>query len=275
MSTDSNILDGTPRLQPTRCLSLTVRGQWGHFRRIDGTVVKQTYRVMPRTTVAGLLAAIVGVGFDRYYETFALDKSAIAITPVGDLRTTNFGVNHISTTNEDMSRPSGKRSGSKLEYPNSSRNRQQYNYELLVDPEYRIDVYVEDRAFYEALKERLQTETSVYTPTLGRSECLATIESHGMNDESFEFECAPVAKTGAVPVESAVPNGFDALQPTTETHYATERSPAEMTTEGAGAGKRRTVAFHDYVYTTDGSPLDIRADQTAVTLVGDRPVVFG
>jgi CRISPR-associated Cas5-like protein len=40
--------------RPNRCLSFTVRGPWGHFRRIEGNIVKQTYRIIPRTTVAGL-----------------------------------------------------------------------------------------------------------------------------------------------------------------------------------------------------------------------------
>ena len=42
------------------CLSFTVEGPWAHFRRIDATTEKLTYRVMPRTTVAGLLAAVLG-----------------------------------------------------------------------------------------------------------------------------------------------------------------------------------------------------------------------
>jgi len=47
--------------RPKRCLSFTIRGPWGHFRRIEGNIVKQTYRIIPRTTVAGLLAAVVGI----------------------------------------------------------------------------------------------------------------------------------------------------------------------------------------------------------------------
>ena len=53
--------DGGSGESPDRCLSLTVRGPWGHFRRIEGNVVKQTYRIIPRTTVAGLLAAVLGI----------------------------------------------------------------------------------------------------------------------------------------------------------------------------------------------------------------------
>jgi len=57
--------------RPKRCLSFTIRGPWGHFRRIEGNIVKQTYRIIPRTTVAGLLAAVVGIERDGYYDLFA------------------------------------------------------------------------------------------------------------------------------------------------------------------------------------------------------------
>ena len=46
---------------PDRCLSFTVSGPWGHFRRVEGNIVKQTYQVIPRTTVAGLVAAMLGI----------------------------------------------------------------------------------------------------------------------------------------------------------------------------------------------------------------------
>lgn len=52
---------------PNRCLSFTVRGPWGHFRRVEGNIVKQTYRIIPRTTVAGLIAGMLGIERDGYW----------------------------------------------------------------------------------------------------------------------------------------------------------------------------------------------------------------
>ena len=65
---------------PPRCLSFTVRGDFGHFRRVDGTVVRQTYKLPPRTTVAGLLSAVAGLERDSYYDQFGPDTSAVAIS---------------------------------------------------------------------------------------------------------------------------------------------------------------------------------------------------
>ncbi len=47
-------------IEGRECLSFTVEGPWAHFRRIDATTEKLTYRVIPRTTVAGLIAAVLG-----------------------------------------------------------------------------------------------------------------------------------------------------------------------------------------------------------------------
>jgi len=48
-------------------------------------------------------------------------------------------------------------------------------YEVLADPAYRIDVALEDEEFYEELRTHLESGTSVYPPSLGKSEYLATI----------------------------------------------------------------------------------------------------
>jgi len=69
----------------------------GHFKRVGRSVTKQTYRIPPRTTVAGMLAAIVGSDRDSYYDVFGADTSAIAITPLFDIRTVNVPTTGLGT----------------------------------------------------------------------------------------------------------------------------------------------------------------------------------
>ena len=98
----SSTSETSEQLHPERCLSLTVSGPWGHFRRVEGNVVKQTYRVIPRTTVAGLLAAVLGISRDEYYDLFGPEQSWIAIEPVEPLRTVNMPMNTLSTADGDL-----------------------------------------------------------------------------------------------------------------------------------------------------------------------------
>ncbi|AKH97359.1 type I-B CRISPR-associated protein Cas5b [Halanaeroarchaeum sulfurireducens] len=250
--------------RPERCLSLTVSGPWGHFRRVEGNVVKQTYRIVPRTTVAGLLAAILGIGRDEYYDLFGPDSSWIAIEPAQELRTVNMPMNTLSTAEGDLTslNAHGKIS---IKLPNPEKPRQQHNYEVLVEPAYRIDVALADRERYEQLREMLATGKSYYVPSLGLSEHLAEIDYHG----EFDVKTANVPDEGGIDVDSTVPGGFEDVIMDTERRCQVEESPAYMERNESG---RKTTAFATYAFNPDSGPLAV-TDATAST-VGDRTVVF-
>lgn len=254
---------------PSKCLSFVIRSDWGHFRRIDRTVTKQTYRIPPRTTVAGLLAAIAGVRRDGYYDIFAPDCSALAITPISDVRTVTqptLGLGtHPGETMVDAG-GTGKKTV-KVKYPDSTDNRQIHSYELLVDPAYRIDVAVEDEQFYSVLKHRLETGTSYYPPSMGLSEHLAWIDIP--EDGRVEFETNTITTDGTVAIDSAVPDGVDdvVLQP--DIRCDVERVPAYMEAHDGG---RRTTGFVDYAFSDD--QLEVRPKSVTPTVVGDRTIVF-
>ena len=250
------------RWSPERCLSVTVRGPWGHFRRVEGNVVKQTYRIMPRTTVAGLLAGMLGLGRDEYYELFGPERSAIAIEPIRELRTVNMPVNALSTADENLQslNPQGKIS---IKLPDPADLRQQHNYEVLVDPAYRIDVSLADTQWYEQLGETLEAGKSHYVPSLGLSEHLAELDFHG------EFEIKTGSSEGVVSVNSAVPDAVDDVVLDPEMRCGIEESPAFMTTDSGG---RTTTAFTAYAYSPDAESLTVR--DVATSRVDGRNVVF-
>lgn len=247
---------------PERCLSFTVRGPWGHFRRVEGNVVKQTYRVIPRTTVAGLLAAVLGIGRDDYYELFAEGASAVAIEPVSELRTLNMPMNALSTAKSDLTSLNGRGKVS-VRLPNPAKLRQQHNYEVLVDPAYRVDVALADDERYRELRETLDAGKSHYVPSLGLSEHLAEIDYYG------EYAVEDGSSEGVVDVDSAVPNAVDSVVPDPGTRCQVEESPAFMETD---AGGRTTTAFTAYTYNPDAGPLAVRDVETS--LVDGRTVVF-
>lgn len=247
---------------PKRCLSFTVRGPWGHFRRVEGNIVKQTYRIIPRTTVAGLLAAVLGIGRDEYYGLFAPDTSAVAIEPVRELRTLNMPMNTLSTANESM-QSLNSRGKLSMKLPDSTKPRQQHNYEVLVEPAYRIDVALADDARYRELRSRLEAGTSHYVPSLGLSEHLAQLDYHG------EFAIEPRTDDETVSVDSAVPNAVDSVIPEPETRCQVEESPAFM---AADAGGRTTRSFTAYAYNPDTGSLSVRGISAAT--VDGRTVVF-
>lgn len=255
---------------PDRCLSFTVRSTWGHFKRVGRSVTKQTYRIPPRTTVAGMLAAIVGAERDSYYDVFGAETSAIAITPVSDLRTINIPTVGLGTDpGQDVTTNVGNYySEYNLTYQDTENDRQLHAYEVLADPAYRIDVALEDEDFYTTLREHLEAGTAIYPPSLGKSEYLATIENVETDQTPTE-----IGDGGSIDVDSVVPGSLSETIPQGDVTYGVERSPAIM--EQAGGG-RRTTRFDDYVYTQlADKAVRIREDtETSPVSVGSRTVVF-
>ncbi|WP_435078609.1 type I-B CRISPR-associated protein Cas5b [Halococcus sp. AFM35] len=264
---------------PERCLSLTVAGPWGHFRRVDGNTIKATYRLPPRTTVAGLLAAIAGYERDGYYDVFGRGRSGIAIQPVGGqaaggvgeqesaIRTMNLPENSLTTSNEGM-KAVNSRGKVSIRYPNPATDRQRINYEVLVNPAYRFDIWLADDAAYDRLHDRLADGRSEYVPSLGLSEFLASVTFHG------EFALTPSGEIdGPVAVDSALPNP-EGIVPAPGRPHGTERSPGDMerTIRAGEFAGRKTTKFLRWAYSRDGEPL--RAGGVDAYEVDGRTVVF-
>jgi CRISPR-associated protein Cas5h len=243
------------------CLSFVVRGEWAHFRRVEGNVVKQTYRLMPRTSIAGMLAGMLGLGRDEYYDLFRQDVSAVAIQPKTRLRTMNVPQNTLSTA-EEYIQLQPMRGPARIGLPDPTARRQQHNYEMLVEPKYRIDCWLADNQTYTALKRLLETGESYYPPSLGLSECLASITYRGEHTITASDVADPT-------VDSAVVETVDAVVLDPQTPVRTERSPGFMRADDDG---RITTKFVSYAYSPDGAPLCVRDSDAYV--VDDRTVMF-
>lgn len=240
-------------------VSFTVTGPWAHFRRIDTTTEKLTYRVIPRTTVAGLIAAILGKARDSYYGTFAPEASAIAITPQSSLETMAIPQLTLPTEEGNIQTADGVSGKTAITPETIATERKRRTFEYLVDPAYRIDVILEDAAVFDRLSEMLQDGRSTYTPYLGKSECLATIEN--VTTESVTEAAPDAAVDSTVPEEYVVPSAGEPLQ--------VERTPAYMTADETG---RRTTGFISYAYTDGDDTITVEDAQTYS--VGARTVCF-
>lgn len=241
------------------CLSFTVSGPFAHFRRIDTTTEKLTYRVIPRTTVAGLLAAILGKPRDSYYEIFSRDASAMAISPACSLDTQSIPMLTLPTTSGDIKSAEGVSGKTVIDPETIAAERKRRTFEYVVDAAYRIDLVLDDAETFEQLAEYLETGRAVYTPALGKTECLASIEDFGRSTVTSGGQ--PEAISSTVPEEHVVPAPGTPLQ--------MERSPAFMQADDGG---RKTTGFASYAYAPGGETLT--APDAPVATVRDRTVCF-
>jgi len=254
--------DGARPEPPEACLSFVLSGPWAHFRRVEGNIVKQSYRVVPRTTVAGIVAAMLGIERDGYYDLFAPGESAVAVEPTRELRSMNIPENTLSTASEDLTTvPTHGKLRVKL--PNPVKPRQQHNYEMLVDPAYRIDLALDDDRRYDELRRALAAGESHYVPGLGLSECLAEVEYLG------EFGVTTTHHQGTVEVESAVPEATDSVVVEPGERVGIERSPGFMLADEWG---RTTTRFVPYAYNPTAESLTVSGVRAST--VDGRTVMF-
>ncbi|NLJ78479.1 MAG: CRISPR-associated protein Cas5 [Tissierellia bacterium] len=81
-------------------------GRFAHFRKFYTNSSSLSYSIPPRTTIQGMIAALLGYGRDSYYELLDVDNLHIAIRKVGRTRKIMQSVNYMKVTSPgDLNRP--------------------------------------------------------------------------------------------------------------------------------------------------------------------------
>lgn len=150
-------------------LIFDVIGKMAHFRKYYTNSSSLSYYFPPRTTLIGLIAGIIGMKRDTYYEIFASNKTKIAISIKSPLRKIIQTVNYVWAEKPDeLNLSKGQHTQIPLEIiiPASFEENIRYrvffshsNQEILD----RVHVAVRDQKF-------------VYPPYFGISEFIAKIE---------------------------------------------------------------------------------------------------
>jgi CRISPR-associated protein Cas5h len=175
-------------------------GKYAHFRRPYTNVSSLSYPFPPRPTIAGLLGAILGIQKDEVAETFNERNLKVAVAIEKQVKTvthvTNFRQDGIGGIDYSIKKP---KKGWK---PKELKNIPPYNeatqipMELLRNPSFLIYVHLDDTSMFFELGSRLKTNRSVYTPCLGLSEFLASIEyvadGNAIKMEPGEYEVKSV-----------------------------------------------------------------------------------
>jgi len=250
---------------PDTCLGFDVTADFAHFRKVGTNSAKPSYRLPPRTTIAGMLAGIMGMSRDSYYDLFAPSSSAVAVVPQELPHTYTMGITTVNTKADDaiqyLPQDRSWHNGAEMLTPESyvKYDRQRDTYEMLVDPVYRVYIRLADDDMQDELQGRLEDSRYHYSPSLGLSECLAEIR----NVASHEVE-----STTEDTIDSAA---YDDRGVVVEPGLAIKRERAPLYMEATDGG-RKTTRFGNITYTTDNNTLPIDSSETYA--VGDNTVVF-
>lgn len=169
-------------------------GPMAHFRKFYTNSSSLSYRLPPRTTLAGIIAALLGRGRDEYYEEMSLERARIGVALKVPLRTLMQTVNYLATDDKDW---------------HGMKRRTQIPVEFLLPrpPQcllcYRVYFTHADVALVEELHHQLLGERYRYPLYLGLTECPAWVESPRL----YQVKELRILRDPSepLPIETAVP----------------------------------------------------------------------
>lgn len=222
-----------------------LKGPFAHFRKIYTNSSSLSYTLPPRTTLAGIIAAILGWERDSYYEIMNSEKLGLAVRKMNNTRKIMQTLNYIKAT-----------SASHLAFPE---DHTQIPFEIICgDPEIRYRVYFksEDTGIYEELKQALKSSKSVFPVYLGAAPFSGVFEWIGegelIQDTSKEI------KEIFTPVDVNLIEKLIWQDIQKECMLVKDRMPVDFTSE------RYPVNTKGYLYDDKGGSLKVRLKPEAV-----------
>jgi len=151
------------------------KGYMAHFRQLDANSSSLSYSFPPPTVVCGMLAGIIGIEKDEYYEQFSPDHVRVGVQIVTPPRKLMQTINYMKVL-----------SPQELNMSNKDKHTQ-IPVELLVNKafpseplHYRIFVKVKDPDLYGHLVAALQAPSYRYLPFLGSASFSSWLEWPGL-----------------------------------------------------------------------------------------------
>jgi CRISPR-associated protein Cas5h len=177
-------------------LSFDLRGKFAHFRKYYANNTALTFSIPPRTTLMGIVAAILGLPKDSYHRALGPEHLRFGVQALTPLKKSFHRLNLL------MIKSSSDFRGQK--------GRIQTPFEIITGLDLRMDsviyrVFVmpatEDAPVFQQLKETLSQRSFTYSLTLGTAFCLAGIENIRIDLESEARE----GGADFLPISTATP----------------------------------------------------------------------
>lgn len=262
-------------------ISFDIWGNYAYFRRGYTTTSTLSYPFPSRTTIAGIIAGILGYPRDSYYDYFKKENSKIGLRIMNPIKSVTFTLNYLNTTdmkkkeivkyidNNENYYISFKDKEEEEKKKNIYKNyieildnsmRVQVPAQFLKDVKYRIYVGLDDSEKMNKLHNLLKEHKSIYTPCLGISECLANFNLVG-----YEHSVKPI-EGEYVDIDSVVLKESGNIKIEKDKEYAMVRSPGFFNDD------RSVSSFLDYYYERNGN--SILLDLCEYYKVGDDNVIL-
>lgn len=169
-------------------LVFDIRGPYAHYKKNYSPVSPVTFPCPTPTAMIGMIAGMIGEQKREYLARFSGDQWRLGIQLLKPVQKYRAAINLVNTKLDPKTfRLKGK--SARIQIP----------YEFLKDVAYRIYFWHADDSLFEQVNKQLETETTVYTPSLGLAQCIADVEYVG------QFDCEHITDKEHVNIDSIVP----------------------------------------------------------------------
>lgn len=186
-------------------IQFDVSGKFAHFRKYYANNTALSFSIPPRTTLMGMLAGMLGLPKDSYYEALASDKIRIGIAVKTPLKKTFHRLNLLSIKSKGDLRKSFESDfrgmNGRIQTPLEVISGESIQTDEIC---YRVFVsYFEaGKGLFEALRDKLERRDSHFQTTLGTAQFLATVhrycffdavKEHTSEEDWVEFNSAIIS----------------------------------------------------------------------------------
>ncbi len=154
------------------------KGYMAHFRQLDANSSSLSYSFPPPTVVCGMLAGIIGIEKDEYYEEFSPESVRVGVQIVTPPRKLMQTINYIFAKSPQDLNMSGENQHTQIPA------------ELLVNKafpneplHYRVFVKVKDHGLFEHIVAALRATRYRYLPFLGSAPFSSWLEWPGLAEK--------------------------------------------------------------------------------------------
>lgn len=225
---------------------------FAYFRKPFTTNSGLTYNFIPRSTIEGLIAAILGIDRKDRYSKLAIARIGLCI--LSEIRKIPFSTIHIHSdfwitmNNYINSEPITKKSF-----------HARVNLELLINPRYRIYFSHPETHYNKLLETKLSNHECVYTPYLGTSTMIANFQYiDTVNFYTHEPNNDPIELTTIIPYRINFPevliekDKFYAIEQNIPSQINEKRelisSFSSIYNPKGGTIKAKNIKFQSFVY---------------------------
>lgn len=161
-------------------ISFDIVGKQAHFRKFYSNSTALSFTIPPRTTIMGMIANIMGIERDSYYNDFASDKIRISLGVKSKLKKTIHRLNYLKIeSHKDLK---GRKGRTQIPVEIISGHDMRKD-----DVSYRIYLSYHNKGknIFNIIKALLLTKTPIYNLSLGAANLSASLQNICFYDDRF------------------------------------------------------------------------------------------